>query len=220
MSEQIVLNAEVRNDQGKGASRRLRRIEKKVPAIIYGDNKEPEAIQCQHKELHKLQENEAFFSSVITINVGGQEQHAIIKDMQRHPAKDLIVHADFLRVDPNKKIIVNVPLHFINELACHGVKMQGGLISHAATDIEVSCLPGNLPEYIEVDMLNVKLGDIVHLSDITLPEGVESIALSHGEDHDLPIVQILAPKGGPSADEDEDAAAAAAASAESEADKE
>ncbi len=206
MSEQLVLNAEARSDLGKGASRRLRRLADKVPAVIYGDNKEPASIQITHKDIHKLQENEAFYSSVVSINVDGQAQPAILKDLQRHPARDRIMHADFLRVDPNKKIHVNVPLHFANEAGCTGVKMQGGIVSHSATDIEVSCLPGDLPEYIEIDMTAVELGQIVHLSDIILPKGVESIALSHGADHDLPVAQIIAPKGEKAEAEAEDEA--------------
>ena len=195
MSEQLVLNVEARSDLGKGASRRLRRLADKVPAVIYGDNKEPASIQMSHKDIHKLLENEASYSSVLTISMDGQEQPAILKGLQRHPAKDRIMHADFLRVDPNKKIHVNVPLHFANEAGSTGVKMQGGIVSHSATDIEVSCLPGDLPEYIEIDMTEIELGQIVHLSDIVLPKGVESIALSHGADHDLPVAQIIAPKG-------------------------
>ncbi len=206
MSTKIALNAEMRSDLGKGASRRLRRSVDKVPAIIYGDNKDPVAISIQHKDIHKAQTNEAFFASVLSINLDGKEVPAIIKDMQRHPARDIILHADFLRIDPNKKINIHVPLHFINQEQCKGVK-EGGVISHSSTDMEISCLPSNLPEYIEVDMLEVELDQIVHLSDITLPEGIISIALSHGADHDLAIAQVHIRKGGDI--EEEEAAAAA-----------
>ncbi len=212
MSAQLALNAETRNDQGKGASRRLRRLEGKVPAIVYGYNQEPTAISVLHKEIYKLQENEAFFSSIITLKVDGTDQPAIIKDMQRHPAKDAIMHADFQRIDPNKNIVVHVPLHFLNEAQCPGVKVEGGAISHYVTDIEVSCLPANLPEYIEVDMLDVHLHQMLHLSDIKLPEGVESVALSHGAHLDLPVAQVSAARS----EEEEEAAEGAEAPTEAE----
>ena len=119
----------------------------------------------------------------------------LLKDLQRHPAKDLLMHADFLRVDKNQPIVVNVPLHFTNEEACIGVKVQGGRISHFVNDIEIRCLPKDLPEYIEVDMLKVESGTVLHISDVVLPTGVESVALSHGSEHDLAIANIAQPKG-------------------------
>ena len=118
----------------------------------------------------------------------------IIKDLQRHPHKPFINHVDFFRVDKNQKLTVNVPLHFINEDKCHGVKMEGGVATHMMTELEISCLPANLPEYIAVDMTNLKMDEIIHISDIELPEGVESVALSHGEDHDLPVAAIHMPR--------------------------
>jgi large subunit ribosomal protein L25 len=151
---------------------------------------------------------------VLTINVGSEPQKAILKDLQRHPAKDRVMHADFLRVDDKTLVKVNVPIHFLNEEACVGVKLQGGIIQHQATDIEVQCLPGDIPEYIEVYMLKVETGDIIHLSDIALPEGVTSLALALGEDHDLAIASVIAPKGG-AADEEEEAAPAEEAAEES-----
>ncbi len=196
MSDQFELQAEVREDLGKGASRRLRRLADQVPAIIYGGDKDPQPLTMIRKDLEKALENEAFYSHVLTINVGKDKQKAILKDLQRHPAKDTVVHADFLRVNEDKPIKVHVPIHFVNEETCHGVKMQGGMIQHQLTDIEVQCLPGDIPEYIEVDMKDVHTGDIVHLSDIALPPGVTSVALSLGEDHDLAVASVLAPKGG------------------------
>jgi large subunit ribosomal protein L25 len=203
MSDHFELSAEVREDLGKGASRRLRRLADKVPAIIYGGNKDPQPLTLVRKDLEKALENEAFFSHVLTIHVGSDKQKAILKDLQRHPAKETVTHADFLRIDENKAIKVNVPIHFINEKKCHGVKIQGGIIQHQATDIEVQCLPSAIPEYIEVDMLDVHTGDIIHLSDIALPEGVTSVALALGEDHDLAIASVIAPKGGAEAEEEE-----------------
>ena len=196
MSDQFELHAEVREDLGKGASRRLRRLADHVPAIIYGGDKDPQPLTLVRKDLEKALENEAFYSHVLTINVGKDKQKAILKDLQRHPARESVMHADFLRVNENKAIKVHVPIHFINEAKSYGVKTQGGIVQHQETDIEVQCLPSKIPEYIEVDMLKVEVGQIIHLSDITLPEGVTSVALGLGEDHDLAVASIIAPKGG------------------------
>jgi len=196
MSDQFELNAELREDKGKGASRRLRRLADQIPAIIYGGKRDPQPLTLVRKDLEKALENEAFFSHVLSIRVGGEPQKAILKDLQRHPARDTVMHADFLRVDENVAIKVHVPLHFTNQDSCHGVKLQGGMIQHQLTDIEVQCLPGNIPEYIEVDMKNVHAGEIIHLSNVVLPEGVTSVALSLGADHDLAVASVLAPKGG------------------------
>jgi len=213
MSDQFELHAEVREDLGKGASRRLRRLADQVPAIIYGGDKDPQPLTLVRKDLEKALENEAFYSHVLTINVGKEKQKAILKDLQRHPARESVMHADFLRVNENKAIKVNVPIHFINEAKSYGVKTQGGIVQHQETDIEVQCLPSKIPEYIEVDMLKVEIGQIIHLSDITLPEGVVSVALALGEDHDLAVASIIAPKGGSDAEEEEAEAAAPEADA-------
>jgi large subunit ribosomal protein L25 len=214
MSDQFEINAEVREDMGKGASRRLRRLADQVPAIIYGGKKDPQPLTLIRKDLEKALENEAFYSHVLTINVGKGKEKAILKDLQRHPARDSVMHADFLRVDDKTMVKVHVPIHFLNEDNCHGVKVEGGMIQHQATDVEVQCLPGDIPEYLEVDMLNVQTGQIVHLSEISLPEGVTSMALALGEDHDLAIASVNAPKG--TADDDEEAAPAEDAGEEGE----
>jgi len=214
MSDQFEINAELREDMGKGASRRLRRLADQVPAIIYGGKKDPQPLTLIRKDLEKALENEAFYSHVLTINVGKGKEKAILKDLQRHPARDSVMHADFLRVDDKTMVKVHVPIHFLNEDNCHGVKVEGGMIQHQATDVEVQCLPGDIPEYLEVDMLNVETGQIVHLSEITLPEGVTSMALALGEDHDLAIASVNAPKG--IADDDEEAAPAEEAGEEGE----
>ena len=195
MSEHITINASVRTDLGKGASRRLRRIEGLIPSVMYGNGEPAQSLSVPHKDILKAADNEAFFSSIIDLNIDGAVSPVLLKDLQRHPAKPSILHADFQRVDMAKEIHVHVPLHFINEEQCHGVKMEGGRIQHNLIEIEISCLPGKLPEYIDVDMTDVSIGDILHISDLTLPEGVASLALSHGEDHDLPIVSIAANKG-------------------------
>jgi len=188
------LNAKSRQDKGKGASRRLRRIADEVPAIIYGGKKDPESITLTHKDLAHSLENEAFYSHIVTLVVDGKAQDVIIKDVQRHPSKPTLLHADFLRVDKKQKITVKAPLHFINEEQCHGVKMEGGVITHNMTELEIICLPANLPEYIAIDMTDVKMDDILHISDIVLPEGVESVALSHGEEQDQAVAAIHKPR--------------------------
>ena len=204
MSDQFELQAEVREDMGKGASRRRRRFADQVPAIIYGGSKDPQPLTLIRKDFEKALENEAFYSHVLTIKVGKTKEKAILKDLQRHPAKESVMHADFMRVDDKVAIKVHVPIHFLNEEDSIGVKTQGGIVQHQTTDIEILCLPGDIPEYIEVDMAEVETGQIVHLSEVTLPKGVTSVALALGEDHDLAIASINAPKGG--GDEDEDAA--------------
>jgi large subunit ribosomal protein L25 len=192
---EFVLNARVRTDKGKGASRRLRRIADEVPAIVYGGDAEPLAIALAHRDLDRALDNEAFYSHIIALQVDGKAQDVILKDLQRHPAKPMIMHADFLRVSKTHKLTTRVPLHFVNEEACIGVKQQGGMIQHNLVDLEVQCLPADLPEYIEVDMAAIELGQILHISDLRLPVGVESVALAHGVDHDLPVVAINKPKG-------------------------
>ena len=212
MSDQFEIQAEVREDMGKGASRRLRRLADQVPAIIYGGDKDPQPLSLVRKDFEKALENEAFYSHVLSIKVGKTKEKAILKDLQRHPAKDSVMHADFLRVDDKVAIKVNVPIHFMNEESSIGVKVQGGIVQHQTTDIEIVCLPGDITEYIEVDMADVETGQIVHLSEVVLPKGVTSVALALGEDHDLAIASINAPKGG--GDEDEDAVVEADEAAE------
>ena len=195
MSESFIVVAETRVDEGKGASRRLRRLEGKMPAVIYGVGQDAQSLTLIRKDFEYMLENEACFSSILEVQVDGKSQNAIIKDIQRHPAKGFPMHADFLRVRMDQAIKVNVPLHFINEEQCTGVKLGGGMIQKQATDIEIQCLPKDLPEYLEVDMLDVELGGIVHLSDITLPEGAIATALELGDDHDLAIASVIAPRG-------------------------
>ena len=192
MANEFELNAELRTDLGKGASRRLRRIADLVPAVVYGAGKDPVSISIPHKDIQKACRNEAFFAHIIKINVPGGSDNAIIKDLQRHPAKDRIMHADFLRVQMDQEITVEIPLHFTNEDNCVGVKQDGGMISHVITSLEISCLPGALPEYIEIDVAEMKLGDTIHMSEIKLPEGVAIVELAHGEDHDQVVVAINA----------------------------
>ncbi len=179
---EFALNAEMRSDLGKGASRRLRRNESLVPAVIYGGKKPAQSISLRAKDLTKLLENEAAFSHVLTLNVAGSTENVVIKALQRHPAKGYVMHADFVRAVAGQKLNAHIPLHFINEATSVGVKQQGGEVSHTISEVEVSCLPKDLPEFIEVDLEKVELGQIVHLSDLKLPKGVELVALAHSTD--------------------------------------
>jgi len=216
VSNDFTLDAELRTDLGKGASRRLRR-ENKVPAILYGGEGEPVNLSFPSNVITRQLQEESFYSSIIYVNYDGKSERAVLRDLQRHPYKQTILHMDLLRLVKGQEITISVPLHFINEESSVGVK-GGGLISHTMTELEVSCRPRDLPEFIEVDMENVDVGESVHISDIKLPEGVTSVALSHGEDHDLSVAAVHAKKGG--SDEDEEAAEddAAADSGEAEGD--
>jgi len=187
--EPFVIHADLRDESGKGASRRLRH-EGKVPAILYGDSKKSQSLTLNHDEVIQHLEQEAFYSQVLTLVANGKKQRAILRDIQRHPWKPKIMHMDFQRINSRKKLNVNIPLHFINEETSVGFK-AGGIVSHQINELEVSCLPGDLPEYIEVDVEALDLGDNLFISDLELPEGVESVILSHGEDYDQPIVSIV-----------------------------
>ena len=198
----FALNAELRKDKGKGASRRLRRNADMIPAILYGAGKDPQSLTLAHKDIHKACQNEAFFSRIITIIADGNSQQAIVKDLQRHPAKDRIMHADFLRIQMDQAITVEVPLHFLNEDSCLGVRQGGGNVSHNMTSIEISCLPGDLPEYIEVDIEELDLGDAIHISGLKLAEGLSIPSLQQGADHDHVVVSVNAPKRAEELDEE------------------
>ncbi|MDZ7684141.1 MAG: 50S ribosomal protein L25/general stress protein Ctc [Gammaproteobacteria bacterium] len=174
MSDNVELTAQLREDVGKGASRRLRRQADLVPVVLYGANKGALSLSIPHKDLHRACENESFFSQIITIKTSDDSTPAIVKDLQRHPAKDRILHADFFRISMDQEIEVDVPLHFLNEEECPGVKLHNGQVSHHLTSVTVSCLPGKLPEYIEVDIGDLDIGDSILMSQIVLPEGVES----------------------------------------------
>jgi len=189
----IELNAKTREDLGKGASRRLRR-QALVPAVVYGAG-EPASVTIEHKDLWKAQEQEAFFSTTFTLNIDGAATQVFIKDLQRHPAKDLVLHADFQRVDENTAIVVNVPVHFSNAQTSPGVKLQGGTAQYLNNLVEVRCLPKDLPEFLELDMGELNAGEVIHISNINFPEGVSSVALARGKDHDLALAQIKASKG-------------------------
>lgn len=185
------MNAQARTDLGKGASRRLRHAAN-IPAVVYGGNKPAESVTILAKEIAKLFENEAAYSHVIELNVDGAKQNVIVKAMQRHPSKQFIMHADFVRVVAGQKLTAIVPVHFVGEEA--PVK-KGGEISHVLNEIEVTCLPKDLPEFIEVDLSALEIGAIVHLSDLKAPKGVEFVALAHGDDK--AVANVHAPRVAP-----------------------
>ena len=184
--------ADVREGSGKGFVRGLRR-QGRIPAVIYGGGLDVQMLVLNHNQVLKNLEHEAVYSHVLDVKIGGVTQKAILKAIQRHPFKPQIMHMDFQRVAETAKVRVHVPLHFINESISIGVK-QGGVVAHSLIDVEVSCLPADLPEFIEVDLASVDVGQIVHLSDLKLPAGVELVSLLHGPEHDLPVVSVMAMK--------------------------
>lgn len=203
---QLEFNANKRDGQGTGASRRLRRTGR-VPAIIYGSTEKPQSIDIDHNELFQLLRKETFYSSVLTANIDGAKETCLLRDVQRHPYRQVILHADFQRVDATHKLHQKVPLHFINADIAPGVKLGGGIVQHVLTDIEVRCLPKDLPAFIEVDLKDLVAGHSLHVSQLSLPTGVE-VMLHKGED---PVVAtILTVRG---KDEDEAPAADSAVTA-------
>jgi large subunit ribosomal protein L25 len=207
MTDLFTLEAEVRTDLGKGASRRLRHANK-VPAILYGEGQDPVSLTLEHKNVFRAQQEEAFYSHVLTLNIDGKPVECLIKDMQRHPFKQVVMHLDFLRIDATHAVHTNAPIHFINEDIA---AKTGGTIAHNVNDIAISCLPADLPEFIEVDVASMEIGQTLHLSDITLPKGVTSDELAKGESHDQAVVTLNAPKVAASDDEEEAPAAEAPA---------
>jgi large subunit ribosomal protein L25 len=205
MKTTFELEAEFRSDEGKGASRRLRR-DGKVPAILYGGHVDARALTLNHQKLLLLLDNERFYSTICQLKVGSESQPAILKDVQRHPFKNAILHADFQRVLDNEKIRISIPLHFKGESISPGVKSQGGIVSHMRSDVEVSCLPKDLPEFIEVDVSHLKLNESIHLSQLKVPDGVQ---LTEIKKEDAAVVGIHAPR----AEEPEPTAVAAEAAA-------
>ena len=207
--------ADSRNTQGKGASRRLRRSGK-VPAILYGGKGEAQNITLDQQNLMTLVDKEKFYSSIITLKIDGKTQPALVKDVQMHPARNAVVHVDLQRVLEDQPIRLNLPIHFLNEATAPGVKTQGGTVSHLRTDIEIACLPKDLPEALELDVGGMSIGDSVYLSELKLPEGVSIPELAHGRD--APVVAIHAPRAQeePEAVVAEVAAAAPAADAKKE----
>jgi large subunit ribosomal protein L25 len=193
MSNVFEFVAESRGQSGKNSARRVRRAGN-VPAILYGGHKDPQMLTINHNEVIKHLEHEAVYSHVLDVTVDGKTEKAILKGVQRNPAKFQVLHLDFMRVDMSEAVKVHVPLHFINEATSVGIK-KGGIAAHSMTDVEVTCLPSALPEFIEVDLANLEVGASLHLSDLVLPAGVSIVALAQGADHDLPVVSMMS-KGG------------------------
>lgn len=183
------VNAEPRSLQGKGASRRLRRSGK-TPGIIYGGENEPQSIELDHNDLYHKLKLEAFHASILTLKVGNSKEQVLLRDIQMHPFKQLVLHVDFQRIDPKKKIHMKVPLHFINAEIAPGVKTSGGIVSHVLTEVDVSCLPKDLPEFITIDLIDLAAGHTLHLSDIKLPDNVEITALAKGDDQAVAAITI------------------------------
>ncbi|MDN5848378.1 MAG: 50S ribosomal protein L25/general stress protein Ctc [Nitrococcus sp.] len=192
MSAELKLDATVRTDQGKAASRRLRRAQK-LPAVLYGAERDTVALVLDEEQVLQLMREEAFFSQIIDINIEGTMERAILKDLQRHPVKPTVLHMDLQRIAAGQRMRQRVPLHFINEDKAIGVK-QRGVLHHDLLDVEVECLPEHLPEYIEIDMANLGLDEAYHLSDLKLPEGVTLTALAYDPDHDTSVVSIYTPR--------------------------
>jgi large subunit ribosomal protein L25 len=190
MSVNFEVNAQPRATAGTGASRRLRRTGQ-VPAIVYGGHQEPEMVSVGHNELLKHLEHESFYSQILDLKIGERSVKVVLKDLQRHPAKPFVQHVDFMRITQGEKLRLTVPLHFINQERSKGVKM-GGQVSHTINEVEITCLPQDLPEFIAVDVGDMEIGQIIHLSEIPMPEGV---ALAHAPDPDEPVVMLYGPRG-------------------------
>ena len=194
MADKLDLVAEFRTDTGKGSSRRLRRAGK-VPAIIYGAGREPRSLTFNHNDLLKATDHESFFSSILNVQVGDNVRAAILRDIQVHPSKHQIMHIDLQRVVENQKIHMEVPIHYLNETTCVGVKIGGGTVQKTRTEVEVICFPRDLPEYLEVDLQNLEVDELLHLSDIKLPDGVELTDLIADPPRDEPIVSVHVLRG-------------------------
>lgn len=189
MKQEFTINAVARSDMGKGASRRLRR-ENKVPGIVYGAGKEPKAIVIEHSGLLHLLAKESFYTKILDLDVAGNKEQVVLRDLQRHPFKPRILHLDLQRISANEKIVMRIPLHFVGGENSPGVKVSGGFISHLMADIEVRCLPKHLPEFIEVNLARLELNQTIHLSDLKLSTEVEIVALTHGEDKPVATAYI------------------------------
>jgi large subunit ribosomal protein L25 len=205
---QIEFNAQAREVQGTGASRRLRRAGR-VPGILYGGTAAPQVIEMDHNEIFQHLRKEAFYSSVLNMNIGGKKEMCLLRDVQRHPFRQLILHVDFQRIDATHAIHQKVPLHFINAYIAPGVKTAGGMVQHVMTDLDVKCLPKDLPSFIEVDLKDLTGGHSIHVSELKMPAGVEAV-LHKGED---PVVATILVRGGGAAAAEEEAPAPVVAAA-------
>ncbi len=206
MTTSFELNAQLRPEKGKGASRRLRRLGR-IPAVLYGGHQPPQTLSLEQREILRHMQNENFYSQVLTVKIGERTEQAILKELQRHPYKPTLLHLDLQRIAADQKVRVHVPLHFINEATSRGVKLQGGLVSHLRIEVEVECLPSQLPSFIEVDLTDLAVGESIHLSELKLPEGVALVELAHGGT-DVPVVSIHGSRKGDEAGDEAEKPAA------------
>lgn len=209
MAQSFVVNAEPRVEQGTGASRRLRKTGR-LPAIVYGGGKPPQSLSVDHNELWKSLKAEAFYSKILTLKIGSESEQVVLKDLHRHPVRDEVMHMDLLRILADVAIRMRIPLHFEGEAIAPGVKTGGGIFEHLANEVEVECLPKDLPEFIKVDVSGMNVNDAIHLSQLVVPAGVQLVELKH--DNDQAVVAVHLPRA--AKEEEEAPAADAAATAE------
>jgi len=203
MSAVLELNAEIRTVVGRSASRRMRRVEEKIPAVVYGASEEGQNLTLNINELSKIMQSDAFYSQILNISIGGKSQQVLVRDLHRSPDSGKVLHVDFLRVRADQEINVNIPLRFINEESCVGVKVGGGLITHNLIEVEISCLPADLPEAIEVDVGDLDVGESIHLSELSVPRNVNIVALVSGDaGRDSSVVTVSAKRGGADFDDE------------------
>ncbi|MFL2526648.1 MAG: 50S ribosomal protein L25/general stress protein Ctc [Candidatus Azotimanducaceae bacterium] len=203
MSAALELNAEIRTLVGRSASRKMRRLEGKIPAVVYGAAEEGQNLMLNVNELSKLMQSEAFYSQILNISIAGKSQQVVVRDLHRSPDSGKVLHVDFLRVRADQEINVSIPLRFVNEENCIGVKVGGGLITHNLIEVEISCLPADLPEAIEVDVGDLDVGDSIHLSGLNVPNNVSIVALVSGDaDRDSSVVTVSAKRGGADLDDE------------------
>ena len=203
MSAALELNAEVRTEVGRSVSRRMRRVEGKIPAVVYGAAEEGLNLSLNMNELTKVMQSDAFYSQILNISIAGKSQQVVVRDLHRSPDSGKVLHVDFLRVRADQEINVNIPLRFVNEESCVGVKVGGGLITHNLIEVEISCLPADLPEVIEVDVADLDVGESIHLSGLNVPNNVSIVALASGDgDRDSSVVTVSAKRGGADLDDE------------------
>lgn len=207
MPELLKIEVKSRDATTKRAARRLRRLEGQIPAIVYGGDADPATVAIEERVLSKVMQDEGFFSQILELKLGRKKQQVIVRDMQRNPASNKVIHVDFMRVSEDREVQMTVPIHFLNEDDCEGVKTQGGLIGRNLRDVVVSCLPKDLPEFLEVDVGDLTIGQSLHLSDLELPEGVTIPILARGDAYDSPIVSVLRSRAALLLAEEEEAAA-------------
>ncbi len=203
MASALTLGVESRQNTGTSSSRKIRNHENKVPGVLYGGTQPAVFFSVQYRHVSKALQDEAFFSQLIDLDIDGKTERVVLRELQRHPASDKVIHIDFMRVSDDRELQISVPIHFLNSENCPGVKLQGGVLSRNLTEIQVSCLPKDIPAHLAVDMTDVEVGTVIHLSDLTLPEGVSIVSLALGEEYDTTVAAVHLPRG-TTTDEDED----------------